>query len=114
MTGLSPNPAVAWGSPRCACGLTALPDEHLALCPAGHRARPEELMLGGPPHPDAMVVGARAVRLGEARTNVPWPKTPTPTAVAGGALGQGRDVLLQPYSGTPGSVTSASVFKTPL
>lgn len=70
-----PQPCLTWGSPICACSLTALPDKHLAPRLAGHRAQPEELMLGQPPRPDTVVVGARAVRLCEARTNVPQPRT---------------------------------------
>lgn len=112
MRGLSPSPAATWGSPTCACSLTALPDEHLAPRPAGHGVQPEELMLGGPPCPDTVVVRARAVWLCEAMTNVSQPRTPTPTAAPGGALGQGSDVPLMPYSVTPSSAISASVFKS--
>lgn len=112
-TGLRPSPAATWGSPTCACGLTALPDERLAPHLAGHRAQPEELVLGGPPPPDTVVIGERAIRLCEARTNVPQPRTPIPTAATGGALGQGREVLLQPHW-HPSSATSVSVFKSPL
>lgn len=37
------------------------------------------------------------------RTKVPQPRTPIPTTLAGVALGWGRDVLLQPSSGSPSS-----------